>query len=198
MNRKKKPKADTSRKLLIERMQPEEATRVLQRLLAAHPELEMEAEGVAKSLLRAADFEVIADDICDAIQSLGYEQLQGRAGRQAWGYVEPDQAAADILNETIAPFLDDLKRRVDLGLQEEALEQCKGLVLGCYRLEKDGGGDLVQYAPEFPGETAACALEIWRDGATRPGKRTIFSNEFIEQFVPEWDTMVVRVCSKTR
>jgi hypothetical protein len=77
MNRKKKPKADISRKLLIERLQPEEALRVLQRLLAAHPELEMEAEGIAKSLLRDADFEVIADDICDAIQTLGYEQLQG-------------------------------------------------------------------------------------------------------------------------
>jgi hypothetical protein len=166
--------------------------------MAAHPELETEAEEIAKALLRDADFEVIADDICDAVQSLGHEQLRGRAGRQARGYIEPDQAAADILNETIAPFLDDLKRRVDLGLEEEALELCKGLVLGCYRLEKEGGGDLVQYAPEFPGETAACALEIWRDGAARPGKRTVFPKEFIEQFVPDWDAMIVRVCSKTR
>ena len=131
-------------------------------------------------------------------KTLGHEQLQGRAGRQGGGYVEPDQAAADILNETIAPFLNDLKRRADLGLQEEALELCKGLVLGCYRLEREGGADLVEYAPEFPGETAAFALEIWRDGATRPGKRPVFPNEFIEQFVPEWDAMIVRACSKAR
>src|SRR6266581_4829403 len=55
MTIKKKPKEDTSRKLLIERLEPEEALRVLQRLLAAHPELAMEAEGIAKALLRAAD-----------------------------------------------------------------------------------------------------------------------------------------------
>jgi hypothetical protein len=38
------------------------------------------------------------------------------------GYVEPDQAAADVLDETIAPFLDDLKRRVDLRLRRGAWE----------------------------------------------------------------------------
>jgi hypothetical protein len=38
------------------------------------------------------------------------------------GYVEPDQAAADVLDETIAPFLDDLKRRLDLRLRRGAWE----------------------------------------------------------------------------
>ena len=127
----------------------------------------MEAEDAAKALLQDNHFEDIAEDVYDSVQVLGYDELNGRAGRHDWGYVEPGDAASEILSETVAPFLDDLKRRVDLGLEDEALEMCKGLVLGFYRLDHEGGGELLQWAPEFTVETAAYALEVWRDGARR-------------------------------
>lgn len=40
----------------------------------------------------------------------------------------------EILEETLEPFVEDMKRLLDLGLEAEALEICKGVVLGCYRL----------------------------------------------------------------
>jgi hypothetical protein len=41
---------------------------------------------------------------------------------------EPSEAAWEILEETVEPVLDDMKRH---GLEAEALEICKGMVLGC-------------------------------------------------------------------
>src|SRR2546425_548528 len=64
--------------------------------------------------LRDDNFEDIGQDVYDSIQVLGYDELNGRAGRQEWGYVEPGEAAAEILSETVGHLLDDLKRRVDL------------------------------------------------------------------------------------
>jgi hypothetical protein len=69
------------------------------------------------------------------------------------------------LSETVAPFLDDLKRRVELGLEAEGLEIGKGLVLGFYRLDNEGGGELLQWAPEFTVDTAAYAV---RSGGMAP------------------------------
>ncbi len=207
MGYRKKQKRGPEKKSLLESLNPDEAAIVLRRLVAAHPELETEGEAMTKTLLREDSFEQIAEDVYDSVQVLGYDELNGRAGRHEWGYVEPGDAASEILSETIAPFLDDLKRRVDLGLEVEALEICKGLVLGFYRLDHEGGGELLQWAPEFTVETAAYALEICRDGTRleqspphRGGrrKRSVLPENFVEQFVPDWAGMIERLLSKRR
>jgi len=95
---------------------------------------------------------------------------------------------------------------VDLGLEGEALEICKGLVLGFYRLDHEESGELLRWAPEFVVETAAYALEIWYDGARpeqfrrhrRGRKRAVLPEDFVEQFVPDWSGMIERVLSKPR
>src|SRR2546430_12263331 len=48
--------------------------------------------------------------------------LNARAGSHEWGYVEPSEAAWEILEETVEPVLDDMKRHIELGLEAEALE----------------------------------------------------------------------------
>ena len=206
MDHRKKQKQVPKKKSLLESLNPGEAAVVLRRLLAAHPELDTEAEDVTKAFLREDNFEDIAEDVYDSVQVLGYDELNGRAGRHEWGYVEPGDAASEILSETVAPFLDDLKRRVDLGLEGEALEICKGLVLGFYRLDHEVGGELLKWAPEFTVETAAYALEIWHDGARREQfrrhrsgpKRAVLPEDFVDQFVPDWAGMIERVLSKRR
>lgn len=200
MSRGKEKKRGAKKNSLLESLNEGEAAIVLRRLLVAHPELDPETEEIAKALLRDDNFEDIAEDVYDFVQVLRHDELNGRAGRHEWGYVEPGEAASEILSETVAPLLDDLKRRADLGLEDEALEMCKGLILGFYRLDHDGGGDLLQWAPEFSVETAAYALEIWRDGFGRGQSRrcAVLLQEFVGEFVPDWKDMIVRVLSRSR
>ena len=129
------------------------------------------------------------------MRAVDVDALSGRAGRHSWGYVEPDQAALDLLGEAVDPFLEDMKDKLGLGLQAEGLEICKGIVLGLYRVHKRGG-ELLQYAPEFPEEHAGWVVDIWRAGGdeekavrrTRPlaGKVPAFPKDFVDRFVPAW------------
>jgi hypothetical protein len=64
----------------------------------------------------------------------------------------------------VEPFREDMKRHLELGLEAEALEICKGLLLGCYRLSGRAGGDVLGWAPDFPAEAAGHALEVWYFG----------------------------------
>ncbi len=150
---------------LLDRLKSGEAATVLGRLLKEHPDLSIEADGIARSLLHQVDYEDVAAEIEDEIRALDYEDLNTRAGSHEWGYVEPSEAAWEILEETVEPVLDDMKRHIELGLEAEALEICRGLVLGLYRLSEREGGDVLGWAPDFPAEAAGNALVSWCAGA---------------------------------
>jgi len=198
-----KPKGQAARKdagrRTLERLKPEEAAGVLRHLLEVHPELASEAEGMARSLLHQVDYEDIAAEIEDEIRALDYEVLNARAGPHEWGYVEPSEAAEEILEETVQPYREDMKRHLELGLEAEALEICKGLVLGCYRLSERAGGDVLGWAPDFPGEAAGYALEVWYTGTDAPKSRAArrknrppLPADFLS-LVPKWIPLIERV-----
>ena len=158
---------------LLDRLKPGEAATVFRRLLKAHPDLSSEADEIARSLLRQLEYEDVAAEIEDEKRALDYEDLNARAGSHEWGYVEPSEAAWEILEETVEPVLDDMKRPIELGLEAEALEICKGMVLGLYRLSEREGGDVLGWAPDFPAETAGNVMEFWHAGAGEPKSREV-------------------------
>jgi hypothetical protein len=191
----------------LDGLKPEEAQAVLQRFLAAHPDLCAEVQRIAHSLLREISFGAVADNVEDAVRAVDFDDLRGRAGRHEGGYVEPDQAALDLFGQAVDPFFEDMKHKLKLGLEAEALEICKGIVLGLYRVRDDEGGELLRWVPEFPEESAGWAADIWRAGgderkATRrtrplPGKGRAFPEDFVKRFVPEWRWLIKEKPART-
>jgi hypothetical protein len=184
---------------LLERLKPEEAATVLRRLLEAHPDLASEAEEMARLLLHQVDYEEVAAEIEDEIRGLDYDVLNQRAGAHEWGYLEPAEAAWEILEETVEPHVEDMKRHLELGLEGEALEICKGLVLGFYRLSEQEGGDVLGWAPDFPAEAAGNVLEVWSTGVGDPKSRDArrkrlppLPPDFLS-LLPKWIPMIERI-----
>ena len=123
--------------------------------------------------LREVAFEWVADEVEEAVRHLGLDELGSRAGRHSWGYTEPSEAAWELLEERVSPFIEDMKRQLELGLDAEALEMCKGVVLGLYRVHNEQGDDVLQWAPNFPAETAAHAVATWRDGGDKSAPKSV-------------------------
>jgi hypothetical protein len=146
---------------LLDQLQPGEAALVLRRLLAGHPELLPEAEEIARSTLGDIWFESIAGEVEDSIRQLSLDDLDGRAGRHSWGYTEPTEAACQLLEEAVEPFVEDMKRHLDLGLHEEAFEICKGIVLGLDQCRGAGGDEFLGWAEDFPAEAAGNVATEW-------------------------------------
>jgi hypothetical protein len=85
--------------------------------------------------------------------------LNGRAGyRPGVGYVDPSEAADEILDEALQPFLDDLRRRARLGLQPAAADLAVGILLGLYRCRDGGSESLLEYCPDYAIERASGVL----------------------------------------
>jgi len=183
----------TTRKAsVLDRLKPEESANVLRRLLAAYPDLGAEAEEIARSLLGEVSFESVTGEVEDAVRALALDDLNNRAGPHRWGYTEPSQAAWDLLEEAVEPFLEDMERNRELGLRTDALEICKGVVLALYRLRNEPNKELLGWAPDFPAETAAWAVDRWRASGRRKKaskmirrQHPVFPKEFLDEFVPE-------------
>jgi hypothetical protein len=190
--RKNKGAAGSSRAAAaLDGLAPEESRRVLRRLLEVHPELGPEAEKLAMSILSQVDADVIAREVELAITALGVEALGRRAGRHGFDrYVHPTEAAHRLLDEAVEPFLADMQRCLETGLEAEALEVCKGVLLGLYCVREIKNDGCLGWAPDFPIEAAMNALEAWKKGA--PAKAR-FPMDFVDDQLTEWSSRISRV-----
>ena len=180
----KTKKAARKKTAPLDGIQPEEAAGILKCLLAIHPSLVPEAEEIWRLSLDEVSFETIAFDVEAAIRSLDLDDFNDRAGSHSWGYVEPSEAALELLTEAVMPFREEMSRKMELGLNEAAFETCKGIVFGLYQCRNSTGGGLLSWAPGFPvgaASDAACIL----NAACKRGVSFNF-NEFADEYVPEW------------
>ena len=178
-------------------LQPEESTVVLALLAAEYPRLAEEAAELAQALLGQVDYLEVAAQVEDLIR--GVDQLvlyEGSGPTPSGWYVHPAEVSWGNLDEKIGPFLDDIRRRASAGLEEAALEFCKGVVLGLYRVEHGQSCDAREHVPDWTPETACVAVRIWR--TTRRRSRTSgrrpwsLPREFVRECVPEWSGMLER------
>ena len=161
----------------------DEAQKVLNELLSSRPDLISDARRAANALLATVSFADVAADVFDALEALDLDDLD--AGPRPGGYVEPSEAAWSVIEKVVTPYFHDLERRVKLRHEDEALEVCKGIVLGLYRAEHRGF-ELLEYAEDSPSELAGQAVEIWR----RRRRDRTFPRNFVETYTPNWAWLV--------
>jgi hypothetical protein len=137
-----------------------EKSDLLDQLLAASPKLRKQAEAYAVGRMSDEDQDAVAADVESALCGLDIEELNGRAGyRPGVGYVHPSEAADEILDEALQPFLDDLHRRAKLGIASAATEIAVGILRGLYRCRDGASETLLEYSPDYAIERASDVLD---------------------------------------
>jgi hypothetical protein len=128
----------------LESLSAVERAGTLTALLQAHPELLAEAELLAAGFLSQEDRHAVAEDVAYELRALHLSQLADRAGPQ-WGggYVDPNEAADEMLDEVVQPYLEDLERRARTGAVQAAREIAFGVLLGLYACRDEDDNDRV-------------------------------------------------------
>jgi hypothetical protein len=176
---------------VLARLNPEEGDDVLRSLIERHPQLIAEAEEIAQATMSDVDADTVAEDVQQAVLDLDIDDFDTRAGRHSWGYVEPTEAAWELLEEAIDPFLADMKRHIELGFEAAATATCAGIVLGLYRC--DGNSDQVLgWAVDFPAEAAGNAVATLAGESAARHRRTWRLGDAILDQVPRWASMIGR------
>ena len=182
---------------MLEKLSPDEGAGVLRSLLGRHPELVSEAEDIARATVANVDLDVVAEDIEQVVLDLDIEELNTRAGRKSWGYVEPTEAAWEILEEAVGPFFEEMKRHIELGFEAAAKATCAGIVLGLYRCRGKNSDQLLGWAEDFTAEAASNAVAaLARESKAKHSRIWRLPDSIIPQ-VPEWAGIIDRASNST-
>jgi hypothetical protein len=136
---------------------------LLDDLLAARPDLRVVAEILAARRTASEESEesaAVADDVEATLRGLDIEELNGRAGPvPGRGYVHPAEAAHEILDEALQPFIDDLQRQSELDMASAAVEVGVGILRGLYGCRHGDPESLLEYSPDYPAARASEVLD---------------------------------------
>ena len=198
MVKRKAPTAKKRKPSALEKLQPSEAQEVLHALLKAHPKLKAEAEEIARSLISDVSFDEVAGEVEWKLERHDLDELNSRAGKTRWGYVDPTDAAYEILHEAIEPIIAEMNRQLELRLEREGLETCKGLILGLYAVRKKRNDGCLGWTPDFAWQTAQEILEKCSRGIRGKGTRGMRKSlhSFLTELAPEWGSMFDRILSR--
>jgi hypothetical protein len=194
----RRPESTTRLKSTLDKMTSHELAGVLCAVLAKHPGLRAEAEQIAIDMIAAPSLEDIANEVHDAVTLLDIESLRGRAGKQAWGYVEPTEAAWELLSESVEALVMDMKRRVGLGLHDAAETICCGIIVGLHRAKGTSCDGPLRWAPDFPAEEACNAITELVS-AVSPKYRGVTCRRLVKalrELVPSWGEMIARAADR--
>ncbi len=164
-----------------------EKAELLDELLTARPELREQAEALAGRRLVGADRSAVAADVESSLRCHDVDELNGRAGYQSGrGYVGPGEAADEILDEALQPFLDDLTRRRELGMTTATTELAVGILCGLYACREAGSESLLEYSPDYAIERAADVVSR----CAKLGVELPVVDDLLD-IVPEWSGLVL-------
>lgn len=166
---------------VLDRLRADEQAHVLRELLRADPGLGPQAEQAAATLLRHVSAEDVADRVVLELDELGLDQLAARAGRVPGGYVEPTEAASELVVEALAPVEADLRRCIELEFLSAARQTLLGLLAGLHRRRSPRDGTVLAHAGEdMPLEHAEWLV----DQAVRDGFE--LGADDLEAHCPDW------------
>ena len=170
---------------IIDCLSPSDATSILKALAASDETLAGRIVEMAVAHLGGVDAEEVAAELYDELNTLEVEEVWDRAGETRYGYVEPGEAADQMVEEVLEPWLEELGRYQKLGLNVEANKMCMGLLLGFHRFERESKAEFKDWAPDAPIIFAETVVEAWREG--RPGPTDVAAvKAFVESELGGW------------
>ena len=155
----------------IRSLSADEGSQALKLLLDENPDLMKKVYDCAVMAAASVDAESIADDVFRSLNNLDYDDLNGRAGRTRHGYVSPDQAAWDLFEEALAPFIDEMAKNFKRALPAVAKSYCIGIIKGLLLYDSGSSSDLSDWLQDAPGEYIETVLDEWKKG--NPGSEDV-------------------------
>jgi hypothetical protein len=155
-----KPKAPSPSKLL-ESLSGSDALSILKILADRDERLAGEIYAVAGELLGEVNVAEVAASVKDELESLDVDDIFDKSGARRDGYVDPGEAAFQMFEEALAPFLLDVERYRTLGRPEEASAYCLGILKGIYGFDKDSSTQYKEWAVDAPEEYFGQVVDAW-------------------------------------
>ena len=179
-----------SPKEIIDQLSHGQALAILQALAAGDEQLANRIAELGTACLSEVDPEEVSAALYDELDALEVEEVWDRAEKTRHGYVDTSEAAYQMVEEVIDPYLEQLKKYQKLGMSTEANTLCMGLLLGLYQFERESKSEFKNWAVDAPGGFASTVIDAWKAG--RPGRKDVAAlKQFIGDELGNWGARLV-------
>ncbi len=149
---------------IIDQLSPTDALAVLKILARRDAATAAHIAEVARAYLRGVDLEEVAFALYDELTLLKPEQVWDRAGPTRHGYIDPADAAYEMIEQVLSPYLEELEKYQRLGMSAEANQICMGLLLGFHRFDYESDSKFKDWAPDAMSVFPDTVIETWKGG----------------------------------
>ena len=175
---------------IIDQLSASEARSILKALGAGDKGLGIQIADMALSYLSGVDVEQVAVFLYEELDTLEVEEAWDRSGQTRHGYVDPSEAADQMIEEVLEPCLADLAKYQKLGMNMEANRVCMGLLQGFCRFEEESKAEFKNWAPDAASNFAWVVVDAWKKGAPSKADRKALK-AFIEEEMAGWGAHLV-------
>lgn len=172
-----------TKKDILKSISAEEASIVLQQLVATSPAIRKKAEGIALRLLVDVDVDSVAAEVLLELDSLIVEDVWDHSGSTRDGYVDPGECAWQMFEDALEPFLEQLQKCSTLSLHDQAKLYCMGILEGIHRFESESESEYKDWAVDAPGEYFVRIYNEWKKEAKNK-KDVSEVRKFIQDLAP--------------
>jgi len=170
---------------MISKLTGDQALKILARLARKEGKLREAILAEAMNVLTEIDLDQTAEEVVAVLDSVDVQDCWDRSGGSRDGYTSPDEAAAEIIDEELQPFVDQVERYHEMELPTQEATCCMGIILGLYRWERESESEFRQWAEDIPAEYAGPLLDQWRKRNPEQARLNAM-REFVRTRCPEW------------
>jgi len=171
--------------IILQALRGDDALVILRRLADRDPEWARVIATMAKDLLSAVDAGDVAADVLAELESLRVEDVWDRAGPRRDGYSDPGEVAAEMIDNALEPYADEIEHLIGLAMQVQADGLFRGILRGLYDFGTAPATPFRDEAADSVEEQFGAELLNWRkrlpSHATQPRL-----DAFLAQFCPKW------------
>ena len=106
---------------VISKLTPAQALKIVERLGRKGGKIREAVLTEAMNVLTEIDVDETADEVVAALESIDVQDCWDRSGNSRDGYTSPDEAAAEIIEEELQPFFDQVERYHEMGRSKKRL-----------------------------------------------------------------------------
>lgn len=175
---------------ILTQLTPEQALEVVRRLYKRDVGVRRAVMEEASSVLETVDRDEIGEEVFFVLDSIDVQDLWDNSGAKRDGYISPDEAAVEMIEDELKPFFDQVRRYHKLRMFPQAQTYCMGVLQGIYRFDQESKSEFKDWAVDVPIECFGYLLEEWRKDCQNSDATTKM-DEFIRSSCPNWAKYVL-------
>ncbi len=167
-------------------LRPFEQTAVLTTLAQRNDAV---GEAVRKEIerhLATVDPESVAGEVQLDLELIDVDTIEARSGADRYGYTAPEEAAWEVLEQTLEPYLERMQWYHGAGRDEACDAYALGVLRGLYDFHHDNEAERNELSPDDAREMFGGVLRAWQRRRKGTAERQAMRDQ-LATWCPGWE-----------